>query len=58
MNDSNLMYTGIFVFSLILIGMALTVMEFRNLNEQNKASSEAKKAAVKTGSASETGAKD
>ncbi len=35
MNDMNLLLVGIFVFGLMLIGMVLTVIEFRQLSNDN-----------------------
>ena len=42
MTDSTLLFTGIFVFSLILIAMGLTVQEFKQLGKDQNSTSAGK----------------
>lgn len=42
MNDSVLLLTGIAVFSLMLIGIALTVLEFKQLRKKEHSSNREK----------------
>ena len=37
MTDQSLLYAGIFVFSMLLIGLVLTVLEFRRMSHQEEA---------------------
>ena len=37
MNDMNLMFIGIVVFGLMLTGVVMTVLEFRQLSEKDRA---------------------
>ena len=36
MNDTLLLYTGVFVFGLMLVGVVLTVVEFRQLGKKDE----------------------
>ena len=42
MNDMNLLLVGIFVFGLMLIGMVLTVAEFRSISNDDTSGPDAK----------------